>query len=109
MEIMNYINVLMEYGSILLTIMAMLVFATNVIVEVIKGLIPVPTNVVTVVVAEVATIAAVAMACKALAITVSWCYTVGAVTLGLFVAYAAMFGFDKLKQVWRSINGEVQV
>ena len=104
MEIMNYITVLMEYGSVLLTVLAILVFITNIVVEVFKGMIPVPTNIVTLVVSEIVTCAAFAFGLKALEITVSWCYVIGALTLGVFVAYAAMFGFDKIKEAWNNVK-----
>lgn len=104
MDIMDYINVLMEYGSMLFAILALLVFITNVVVEVIKGFFPVPTNIITFAVAEGVTITAFAIAITALEITVSWCYVIGALTLGIFVAYAAMFGFDKLKEAWEKVK-----
>ena len=37
-------------------------------------------------------------------ITVMWYYAVGAVVLGVFVAYAAMFGFDKFKELYDRLN-----
>lgn len=33
-----------------------------------------------------------------------WYYPVGAVVLGVFVAYAAMFGFDKFKELYDRLN-----
>ena len=94
-------NILFTFGSILLAVMAVLVFATTVIVEVIKGLFPkIPTNFVAVAVAMIVTILAALILCAVLEITVMWYYGVGAVVLGLFVGYAAMFGFDKFKAAW---------
>ena len=101
MDINLFISNLFEYGSILLTVMAALVFVTNIIVEVIKGLLPkVPTNIVAVVVALIVTVLALFILCAVLEITVMWYYAVGAVVLGIFVGYAAMFGFDKFKSAW---------
>jgi hypothetical protein len=104
MSFTDYIPILMEYGSILFGILALLVFITNVVVEVIKGLCPMPTNILTFLVSEGVTVTAFAVAVKAMEISVSWCYCVGAVTLGVFVAYAAMYGFDKLKEAWGNVN-----
>ena len=85
--------------------MAVLVFATNIIVEVVKGLLPkIPTNIVAVVVSLVVTVLALFIVCAALEITVMWYYAVGAVVLGVFVGYAAMFGFDKFKSAWEKIR-----
>lgn len=98
MEFNVLISNLFEYGSILLSVMAALVFVTNIIVEVIKGLFPkTPTNIVAVIVAMVVTVLATIIICSVMEITIMWYYAVGAVVLGIFVGYAAMFGFDKFK------------
>ena len=50
-------NAVFHYGSLLMTALAALVFATTIVVEVVKGLFPmVPTNFVAVAVAEILTI-----------------------------------------------------
>ena len=105
MDYTNIINVLFNYGSILLAVMAVLVFATSIIVEVVKNLFPkVPTNFVAVAVAVIVTVLAMLILCTVLEITVMWYYAVGAVVLGLFVSYAAMFGFDKFKAAWDKLK-----
>ena len=60
---MDYIiNAFIHYGSILLFAMAVLVFATTIIVELVKNLFPkVPTNFVVVIVSEILTILSAAM------------------------------------------------
>lgn len=99
MGINSVIAAVMEYASIALGIMALLVFVTNIIVEVIKGLFPkTPTNIVAVVVSLIITILAMVIACSVMDIRIMWYYAVGAVVLGIFVGYAAMFGFDKFKE-----------
>ena len=101
MDYTNIINTLFSWGSILMAVMALMVFATTLIVEVIKGLFPkVPTNFVAVIVSELVTVLSALIRCAVLKITVMWYYAVGAVVLGLFVSYAAMFGFDKFKSAW---------
>ena len=105
MDINLLISNLFEYGSMLLTVVAVLVFVTNIIVEVIKGLIPkIPTNIVAVIVAMIVTVLALYILCTVLEISVMWYYAVGAVVLGIFVGYAAMFGFDKFKAAWEKIK-----
>ena len=37
-------------------------------------------------------------------VAVTWYMVVAAIILGVFVAYAAVFGFDKLKQTLEQIN-----
>ena len=98
-------SVLIQFASILLFAMAVLVFATNIIVELVKGLFPkVPTNFVAVIVALIITILAMVILCTIMENTVMWYYWVGAVVLGLFVGYAAMFGFDKFKAAWEKLQ-----
>ena len=100
-----FISDLFEYGSMILTVMAVLVFITNIIVEVVKGLFPkVPTNILAVVTSLVITLVALFILCAVMEIPVMWYYAVGAVVLGIFVGYAAMFGFDKFKAAWESIR-----
>lgn len=104
MDINTIISAVMEYVSWALAVMAVLVFATNIIVEVIKGLFPkVPTNIVAVVVALVITILAMVIACSIMNITIMWYYAIGAVVLGIFVGYAAMYGFDKFKEAFEKL------
>lgn len=105
MEINLLISKLFEYGSILLTVIALLVFVTNIIVEVIKGLFQkLPTNIVAVITALIVTVLAMYILCAVLKITVMWYYAIGAVVLGIFVGYAAMFGFDKFKSAWEKLR-----
>ena len=105
MDYTTIVNAVVHYGSILLFAMAMLVFATNIVVEMIKGLFPkVPTNFVAVIVAQIITDLSVWVLCTIMEITVMWYYAVGAVVLGLFVGYAAMFGFDKFKAAWEKLK-----
>ena len=107
MDINEIINNLFNYASILLAVMAALVFVTNIIVEVIKGLFPkVPTNIVAVIVAMIVTVLAMLILCSVLEITIMWYYAVGAVVLGIFVGYAAMFGFDKFKAAFDKLKQE---
>ena len=93
------INTLLSYGSIILGVLFVLTTTVNLIVEVIKTFIPIPTAIVVFVVSITLTELALFIACEVLAITVMWYYAVGAVVLGIVVAYCAMFGFDKIKEV----------
>ena len=102
---MEIINNIFEYGSLVLSAMVLLVFATTVIVEVVKGLFArVPTNIVAFAVSLIVTVLAVIILCAVLGIPIVWYYIVGAVLLGIFVAYASMFGFDKFKATWERLK-----
>ena len=105
MDYIAIVNNLMNYASILLGIMFLLTFTVNIIVEVVKRLIPkVPTDIVVFVISIVITVLALYIVASVMKITVMWYSAVGAVVLGVFVAYAAMFGFDKFKELYDRLN-----
>ena len=98
-------NMLIHYASIVLFIMACLVFGVNIIVEVIKKLFPkVPTTFLATILSVVITMAAFFAWASYIGLTVLWYYIVAVLILGLFVAYAAMFGFDKFKQAFERLK-----
>lgn len=95
---MDY-SVVVLYGSYVLFAMACLVFGVNIIVEVVKKVFPkVPTTLLATVLSVVITMAAFFAWAAIIELTMRWYYVVAAFVLGWFVAYAAMFGFDKFKQ-----------
>lgn len=95
----------MELASII-TIVGVLVALTNVIVEVAKKATwdKLPTNIVALIVAEVLTIVSGVAYFQINAITIAWYVVVALVVVGFMVAYAAMFGYDKLKEImnWKA-------
>ena len=101
---MDY-NVLINYASTLLFIVAALVFVVNVIVEICKKAFPkLPTTILTLILAVVVTLVAFFAWASYINLTIVWYYIVAAFILGLFVAYAAMFGFDKLKEAFDKLK-----
>lgn len=86
--------------STLLIIIGALVAVVNIITEVLKKLTwdKVPTNVLVVIISEVLTIAAGGAYAQINDIGIRWYYVGASIIVGIFVAYAAMFGFDKLKE-----------
>lgn len=91
----------------LILIIGALVAVTNVIVEVVKKLTwdKLPTNILATIVAVVLTMVAFFAYVSYAGLTVVWYWVVAAFIVGIFVAYAAMFGFDKLKEVLDSLRG----
>ena len=87
--------------STIITIIGVLVALTNIIVEVAKKATwdKLPTNVLALVVAEVLSIASGIAYCQIKAVPMEWYVVSALVVLGFMVAYAAMFGFDKLRQI----------
>jgi len=86
--------------SIILTTVGVLVLITNIITQVLKQLTgKLPTNILAVIVSLVVTMLTLFAYCQINAITVAWYMVAAALVLGFFVAYAAMFGYDKLCEV----------
>lgn len=85
---------------VLLSIIGALVVVTNIIVQVLKNLTwdKLPTNILAVIVSMVLTLVAFFAYCQICSITVEWYMVVVAVVVGFLTSYAAMFGFDKLKE-----------
>ena len=92
--------------STILTIIGILVVLTNIVVQVLKKAIwgKLPTNILAIIVSMVLTLVAFFAYCQINAVTVVWYMVVAAVVLGFLVSYAAMFGFDKLKEALAQIG-----
>ena len=92
--------------SVILPLVLMLMVVTNIIVEVLKKLTwgKLPTNLLAFAVAMVVTLLTFFAACQIMGVAVTWYMVVAAVVMGVFVAYAAMFGFDKLRQTLEQLD-----
>ena len=93
----------MEFINIA-TLMIFVGFATvltNIIVQVVKKATwdKVPTNLVAMLVAVLLTMAAFFAYAQVQSIKITWYLIVAALVVGFMVAYAAMFGYDKLKEI----------
>lgn len=95
------------YVTMALTVVGVLVALVNIITEVLKKALwdKLPTNILAVCVSMVLTLIAFFAWATITGTPVLWYYVVGAVVLGFLVAYAAMFGFDKLKEVLEKLKG----
>jgi hypothetical protein len=103
------INAILNYGSIILTVLLVLVTTVTMIVEVVKRLIPkVPTDLVVFIISIALTVVALFICAEIMKITVMWYYAVGSVVLGIAVAYAAMFGWDKFTTLWSRLKENVK-
>lgn len=92
--------------SIILPLVLVLMVITNIITEVLKGLTwgKLPTNVLAFIIAMAVTMVAFFAWCQITGVRVVWYMVIGAIVLGFFVCFAAMYGFDKLKQTIEQIN-----
>ena len=101
---MDYTTII-NYASILMAILFGLVFATTIIVEVFKSLfVKLPTNILAVIVSVVVTMLALFIWAVIASVEVLWYYIAADLILGLFVAYASMFGFDKFKEAYEKLK-----
>lgn len=98
----------MENVSVILAIVFALMIVTNIITEVLKKVTwdKIPTNFLVMLIAEVLTLGSGAAYAQMNDISIVWYHIGGAVIVGIFVAYAAMFGFDKLKQAIEQITAK---
>lgn len=87
--------------DVLMPIAALLVVLTNVITQVIKKVTwdKLPTNILCVIISMAITIATGFAYCQIQAVTITWYFVIAIIVAGFVVAYAAMFGFDKLVEV----------
>ena len=92
--------------STVLLIVAILTVITNIIVQVIKKVTwdKIPTNLLAVIVAMILTLATFLAIFQIKDMAVTWYMVAAVVVLGLFVSYAAMFGFDKLREALEQIE-----
>lgn len=98
-------EIIMTHLPQLMTIIALLVFSTSIIVEVLKLFIKrFPTSYVAVIVALVLTLVTYFAYMCATGKTITWYQVVAAIIGGFFVAYISMFGFDKFKEAWEHLK-----
>ncbi|MFV0351334.1 MAG: hypothetical protein ACK5JF_03360 [Oscillospiraceae bacterium] len=99
----QYIPQVAEISTLAILAVAVLAFVVSVIVEVIKGL-PgikqIPTDIVVFVLAILLSIVVILVAATLLGISLAWYYIAAAILLGFFVAFVAMFGWEKLTALW---------
>ena len=102
-NIVQYIPV--AISAVLLAALILTV-ATNIIVQVLKKLTwdKIPTNILAFIVAMAVTLVVFFAVFQIMGWMVTWYMVAGAVALGVFVTYAAMFGFDKLREALEQIT-----
>ena len=92
----------------IIPIIGVLVALTNVIVQVLKKATwgKLPTNVLALVIAMLLCLVAGIAYCQVNAISITWYLVAALIVLGFLVAYAAMFGFDKLQEImkWKKVD-----
>lgn len=91
--------------SIIIAVIGVLVALTNIITEVIKKVTwnKIPSSILAVMVAQILTISTGVAYLQVNNISITWYIIISYIILAFMVSYAAMFGFDKLKEImdWR--------
>ena len=109
MEYTAIINTIINYGSIIMAVLLAMVTVVTMIVEVVKRLIPrVPTDLVVFIISIAVAVLALFIGAEIMEITVMWYYAIGAVVLGIAVAYAAMFGWDKFTALFSRLKDYIK-
>lgn len=92
--------------AMLMTIIGAITVLTNIITQVLKKTTwdKLPTNFVALAVAEILTLCAGGAYAQMNGIPITWYLVIGAVVVGFMSAYAAMFGYDKLKEAIQTMK-----
>lgn len=101
------INLTVENLSQLMVAIGALAFVVSVITEVIKGigaLKKIPTDIVVIVLSMILTVVAFFAYAQYVSLVVAWYLVVAAIICGFFVAFIAMYGWDKINELWNRFN-----
>lgn len=96
----------MEHIAYIFPVILFLTVVTNIVVQVVKNVTwdKIPTNLLALIVAFVVTAGAAVVYITVMAITFEWYMVILCIAIAFCVAFAAMFGFDKLKQMFEQIQ-----
>lgn len=101
------ISLTVESLSQLMVAISALAFVVSVITEVIKGIgvfKKIPTDIVVIILSMVLTVVAFFTYAQYASLVVAWYLVVAAIIGGFFVAFIAMYGWSKLKELWTRFN-----
>lgn len=96
--------------AMLIAIIGALVALTNIATEVFKKLLPAkfPTDALAIIIAVLLTMVTFFAYFSYAGLPVLWYCVFAAFIIGIMVAYAAMFGFDKLKGIFTSLQNDLK-
>lgn len=102
----NIVKSIPAIVSAILLLVLILTVITNIITQVVKKATrdKLPTNILVILVAMALTLCAFFAMCQIMGWAVLWYMAAAAIVVGFFVAFAAMFGFDKLRQTLEQIT-----
>ena len=91
----------MDKLNILLGIVMLISFAVNIIVQLTKGFVPIPTKLWAIIVSEFVMVAVMYIGATYGAVQFDFAVIVASLLGSFIVAYIAMYGFDTLKDLWQ--------
>lgn len=94
---------MIEQITTLMGAVGAIAFVVSVITQVLKGVKPLdklPTDILVFILSIVLTLVAFFAYASYVELTILWYYIVGAVITGFIVAFVAMYGWTKLKELW---------
>ena len=97
-------EILLQYGAMLVTIVGLLAFIVSLITQVIKGikwLDKIPTDILVFILSIGLTVVVFFAWTQYMQYAVVWYMIVAAVIIGFIVAFVAMFGWEKLSELFR--------
>ena len=101
------ISLTVESLSQLMVAIGVLAFVVSVITEVIKGigvLKKIPTDIVVIILSMILTVITFFAYAQHASLVVVWYLVVAAIICGFFVAFIAMYGWDKINELWNRFN-----
>ncbi len=108
---MEIMQTLIANMTIILAIIGTLAFMVSVITQVIKGIgvfSKVPTDIVVFVLSIGITIAAFIAYMQYIHMTILWYMILAAIMAGFVVAFVAMYGWEKLSELWKRFGKDVR-
>lgn len=100
---------LLSNATILLAVVGALAFIVSVITQVIKGIFKnIPTDLVVFVLSIALTVTAFVAYMQYIGAVILWYMIVASVIAGFIVAFVAMFGWEKLSELWKRFGKDVK-
>lgn len=107
---MNILETLMSNITIILAVIGAIAFIVSVITQVIKGVgvfAKIPTDGLVLVLSIGITVAAFVAYMQYLHMTILWYMVLAAIMAGFVVAFVAMYGWEKLSELWKRFGKNV--
>lgn len=100
---------LLNNATLLIAVIGFMAFIVSVITQVVKGILKnVPTDLVVFVLSIALTVTAFVAYIQYIKVEMLWYMIVASVIVGFIVAFVAMFGWEKLSELWKRFGKDVE-